>query len=126
MAASHRPQVKFQQRLQELQLQDSLQEQQQANQPPEQQQQQNASLFQRLLSSTGLLQAPKQKEPTPAQKARQAAAARRVRALQELGAGPQPPAAPQGLYVYGSVGRCGGAEALPLIRHVVMWQHVHN
>jgi hypothetical protein len=25
--------------------------------------------------------------------------------LQELGHGPQPPAAPQGLYVYGSVGR---------------------
>ena len=42
--------------------------------------------------------------PTPQQRARQAAAARVVAVRQELGPAPAPPAAPQGLYVYGSVG----------------------
>ncbi|WIA43503.1 hypothetical protein OEZ86_009965 [Tetradesmus obliquus] len=99
--------AQFQQRLQELQQQqDSLQETQQqpAQTSAQQQQQQDSSLFRRLLRSAGFLQESKQAEISPAQKARQAAAARRAQALQELGPGPQPPAAPQGLYVYGSVG----------------------
>lgn len=104
-------QAQFQQRLQELQQQqDSLQETQQqpAQTSAQQQQQQDSSLFRRLLRSAGFLQESKQAEISPAQKARQAAAARRAQALQELSPGPQPPAAPQGLYVYGSVGRCVG------------------
>jgi hypothetical protein len=45
-----------------------------------------------------------QPQPSPAQLARRAAAAREQRVRSELGAPPEPPAAPRGIYVHGSVG----------------------
>lgn len=62
------------------------------------------SWFQQLLRNTGLSKPPKPQGPSPQQKARQAAAARAAAVVQELGPGPEAPAAPQGLYIHGSVG----------------------
>jgi hypothetical protein len=104
--------------LSELELLDKLHQAELQQQQQQQQQQQPSSSsssgtgggggwFSQLVGSiTGSSggSSSQQKELTPAQKARRAAAARHVQARQELGAPPAPPAAPQGLYVYGSVG----------------------
>lgn len=95
-------QARYQQRLTELQTADDLKEQQQQHEGQADSPQ--PSWFQQLLVSTGLNQPSKPHGPSPQQRARQAAAARRAAVIQELGPGPEAPAAPQGLYVYGSVG----------------------
>jgi predicted ATPase len=107
-------QEKYQQRLAELELLDKLQE---AEHHHQQQQQQHSNAapapssssssggwFSKMLGGiTGSSTAP-EKQLTPQQKARKAAAARQARARQDVGSPPAAPAAPQGLYVYGSVG----------------------
>lgn len=114
-------QEKYQARLQELELQDKVREaeeqQQQQQEQPHQQQapasaassnSSNGGWFGQLLGSitgkSSSSRSDKERELTPAQKARRAAAARAAQVRQELGVPPAAPAAPQGLYVYGSVG----------------------
>jgi predicted ATPase len=108
-------QEKYQARLQELELQDKIREAEEQQQQKKQQPAASATSssstggwFGQLLGSitgnSSSSTSDKQRELTPAQKARRAAAARAAQVRQELGAPPAAPAAPQGLYVYGSVG----------------------
>lgn len=121
-------QDKYQHRLRELEQRDQQQQQQEQEQQHQQQQQpqqqqvspaaaganpptssDDSGWFSKLLdtfsiSSSSSTQQATEKQLTPQQKARRAAAARQAQAKQELGGPPVPPAAPQGLYIYGSVG----------------------
>eukprot|EP00879_Flechtneria_rotunda_P016456 GHRR01017220.1.p1 GENE.GHRR01017220.1~~GHRR01017220.1.p1 ORF type:complete len:250 (+),score=118.68 GHRR01017220.1:532-1281(+) len=93
----------YQQLLADLEQQQQLQRQQQPPTPPPQPA--ASGWFGRLFGrSTRSKPEKAQQTLTPKQLARRAAAARQAEVQQQLGPKPEAPAAPQGLYVYGSVG----------------------
>eukprot|EP00879_Flechtneria_rotunda_P026424 GHRR01028173.1.p1 GENE.GHRR01028173.1~~GHRR01028173.1.p1 ORF type:complete len:257 (+),score=124.22 GHRR01028173.1:224-994(+) len=96
-------QATYQQLLADLEQQQQLQRQQQPPTPPPQPA--ASGWFGRLFGrSTRSKPEKAQQTLTPKQLARRAAAARQAEVQQQLGPKPEAPAAPQGLYVYGSVG----------------------